>query len=201
MSVQLHNDPLSVLAAECEQQAELATARWVEASSLAVATTEHAIHGSAQAGAVGDSSSLEPQLGIFSVYSGAEQQLVSHHPLEMRTLSSPTASPDQAMAPDQASAPEIALAPPSMSPPKPMKTTSPTRLPGAVNGAPHHHQPESPCNKGVTTTTGMVRGRITIPPRILASQVSDHSPRIMGRGRSLISNRKQQGAQPPSLVR
>lgn len=158
-----------------------------------------------------DRSSLEPKLGIFSVLSGNEERQqgtgrtsearLDQHALVMGTLS--PASPDvlrSRNAADQATcqgaASEIAHPPLSMSPPQPMYTNSPPLLPGATAAA-EISQPESPCNiKGSTMTTGVVRGRITIPPRILASQVSDNSPRILARGRSLPTNRKQQGALP-----
>ena len=208
---QLHADPLSVLAIECDKQtSEAATAKWVEAglsaenSTIRLATT---VESSREAG---DSSSLEPRLGVFCSLSGAKEKPqgasqehagVGHH-LEMRTLS-PT-SPDilrsdQHMYDGARVAREITH-PASISPPQPMRTASPdtTWLPSATAEI---SQPESPCN-GATGTAGVVvRGRITIPPRILASQVSENSPRTMARGRSLPTNRKQQGTQLPWCFR
>ena len=202
---QLHADPLSVLATECDKQtSEAATEKWVEAGlSTQNSTIETIVQSSREAG---DSSSLEPKLGVFSALSGAKEKpqgasqqhlgRLGHH-LEMRTLS-PT-SPDvirtdQNMYDGARVAREITH-PASISPPQPMRTASPdtTWLPSATAEI---SRPESPCN-GATTTTGVVRGRITIPPRILASQVSENSPRTMARGRSLPTNRKQQGTQSP----
>lgn len=220
MHVPLKADPWGVLAAECEKRAQLATARWVEqgvqASTTQSAIAQRAVH-------TGDANDPESWAGDFLKASGNGTQLRQHPQLDTGHVNEPLpSSPPQLHAHQVGNAsisptcnnrphdeeqfkcygsdaPGFSCPPPSVSPPQPTRTRSPPLLPGAT-GAAELSQPDSPCNSKGSAATGVVRGRITIPPRILASQVScDNSPRIMGRGRSLPVNRKQQGAIPTQM--